>query len=134
MTEPQISLSAHDENPDEQPILQNHKQIELDDYTLHQSFFTKHDLTTQPNFQVIRFESANENPESLSDGVYMGGTHMNMYHGWGILIHKNTAFEGKFSLGHKMGKGYMKFSNGSVYIGDFTNDKPHGQGMMMYGD
>lgn len=28
----------------------------------------------------------------------------------------------------------MKFPNKSVYIGDFTNDKPHGQGMMQYGD
>jgi hypothetical protein len=36
--------------------------------------------------------------------------------------------------GHKMGKGYMKFANNSVYVGDFTNDKPHGQGMMQLSD
>lgn len=29
-----------------------------------------------------------------------------------------------------MGKGFMKFPNGSTYLGDFTNDKPHGQGLM----
>jgi hypothetical protein len=33
-----------------------------------------------------------------------------------------------------MGKGYMKFANNSVYVGDFTNDKPHGQGMMQLSD
>lgn len=64
--------------------------------------------------------------------LYMGGTHMGLYHGWGILKTKKTTFEGQFSLGHKMGKGYMKFPNNSTYIGDFTNDKPHGHGMMQH--
>lgn len=64
----------------------------------------------------------------------MGGTHMGLYHGWGILVSKSATYEGRFSLGHKMGKGYMKFPNNSVYVGDFTNDKPHGQGMMQLAD
>lgn len=28
----------------------------------------------------------------------------------------------------------MKFPNNSVYIGDFVNDKPHGQGLMQLAD
>ena len=59
---------------------------------------------------------------------------MDFYHGWGILVTKTTIYEGKFSLGHKMGKGYMKFPNDSIYIGDFVNDKPHGQGLMQLAD
>lgn len=31
-----------------------------------------------------------------------------------------------------MGKGFMKFANDSIYIGDFTNDKPHGHGLLQY--
>lgn len=62
--------------------------------------------------------------------MYVGGTYLGFYHGWGILIAKTSIYEGNFSLGHKMGKGYIKYSNKSVYIGDFVNDKPHGQGKM----
>jgi len=53
-----------------------------------------------------------------------------MYHGWGILTTEKTTYEGNFSLGLKMGKGYIKFANNSSYIGDFANDKFDGNGMM----
>ena len=109
----------------------------LENYELHQSFFTKSELTAQPDYKIIKYDHS---PDSLEpvlhhhENVYMGGFHHGMHHGWGILITKSTVYEGKFSLGHKMGKGYMKFPNNSVYIGDFTNDKPHGQGMMQLED
>lgn len=66
----------------------------------------------------------------MNEHTYMGGTHLDLYHGWGVLVTKSTVYEGMFSLGHKMGKGYMKFPNNSIYLGDFINDKPHGQGLM----
>jgi hypothetical protein len=31
-----------------------------------------------------------------------------------------------------MGKGYMIFPNKSIYYGDFTNDKPHGHGLLTF--
>jgi hypothetical protein len=33
-----------------------------------------------------------------------------------------------------MGKGYIKFNNNSIYVGDFSNDKPDGHGMMVLED
>lgn len=33
-----------------------------------------------------------------------------------------------------MGKGFMRFPNNTEYYGDFTNDKPHGHGMLHYND
>mgnify|MGYP000250577662 FL=1 len=40
-------------------------------------------------------------------------------HGFGVELTTDTVYEGEFSLDYKMGKGYMKFPNGSVYFGDF---------------
>ena len=37
---------------------------------------------------------------------------------------------GQFSLNHKNGKGYIQYPNKSRYFGDFSNDKPHGHGML----
>jgi hypothetical protein len=37
-------------------------------------------------------------------------------------------------LNHKNGKGFIEYSNKSRYFGDFVNDKPHGQGMLEYGN
>jgi len=55
-----------------------------------------------------------------------------MKHGFGVVIYKNNLYEGSFSLNHKMGKGYMVFPNKSTYYGDFTNDKPHGHGLLNF--
>lgn len=41
---------------------------------------------------------------------------------------------GQFSLNHKNGKGYIQYPNKSRYFGDFSNDKPHGHGMLEYGN
>ncbi len=57
-----------------------------------------------------------------------------MKHGWGVMVTKHTIFEGKFSLNHKLGKGYIQFANGSIFVGDFSNDKPNGQGMLTYNE
>lgn len=62
----------------------------------------------------------------------MGAALNGLRHGLGVLITESTLYEGSFSLGHKMGKGYMKFSNQSIYIGDFSNNKPHGYGMLTF--
>jgi hypothetical protein len=64
------------------------------------------------------------------ESIYVGGTHMKMYHGWGILMEHGNLYEGRFSLGKKMGKGYMKFGNGNVLMGEWVNDKIHGEGVM----
>ena len=53
-------------------------------------------------------------------------------HGFGILIAGDTAYEGEFRLNFKMGKGYLKFSSGAIYLGDFVNSKPHGNGTFVY--
>jgi hypothetical protein len=53
-----------------------------------------------------------------------------MRHGWGILLSGRCIYEGAFSLNRKMGKGLMIYAGGSTYYGDFTNDKPHGQGLL----
>jgi hypothetical protein len=53
-----------------------------------------------------------------------------MRHGIGVLVTRNSLYEGYFSLGHRMGKGYMAYPNTSVYLGDFVNDRPHGHGML----
>lgn len=55
-----------------------------------------------------------------------------MRHGWGVLINKNSIYEGEFSLNHKNGKGYIKYPNQSQYFGDFSNDKPNGHGFLKY--
>ena len=55
-------------------------------------------------------------------------------HGWGVLITRHSLYEGQFSLHHKMGKGYALFPNGSTYHGDFANDKPHGHGLLTFGE
>ena len=33
-----------------------------------------------------------------------------------------------------MGKGFAKFPNGSVYVGEFANNRPHGRGLLTFGD
>lgn len=66
--------------------------------------------------------------------MYIGGIELGIYHGWGILITNKNTYEGNFSLGQKMGKGYIKFTNNSIYVGDFANDKPDGHGMMVFED
>lgn len=62
--------------------------------------------------------------------MYFGGVYNNLKHGLGVLISKHSLYEGQFSLNHKMGKGYMVFSNHSAYYGDFINDKPQGHGLL----
>lgn len=66
------------------------------------------------------------------DYIYFGGIYNNMKHGYGVMINKNTLYEGSYSLNHKMGKGYTIFPNQSTYYGDFTNDKPHGHGLLNF--
>lgn len=33
-----------------------------------------------------------------------------------------------------MGKGYAVFPNGSIYYGDFANDRPQGHGILTFGE
>lgn len=74
------------------------------------------------------------------DCIYAGGMKNGLKHGLGVLVAKNTVYEGtesnnvgQFSLNHKNGKGYIQYPNKSRYFGDFSNDKPHGHGMLEYG-
>jgi hypothetical protein len=46
----------------------------------------------------------------------------------------DTVYEGEWSLDFKVGKGYMKFPNGSIYFGDFQNNRAHGEGWLKFGD
>lgn len=57
-----------------------------------------------------------------------------MKHGLGVLLTSDTVYEGEFHLDFKVGKGYQKFPNGSVYFGDFINNRTHGQGSLKFGD
>ena len=42
-----------------------------------------------------------------------------------------TRYEGLFNSGVKEGTGYLYFSNGSVYFGEFDRDKPNGWGSLL---
>lgn len=57
-----------------------------------------------------------------------------MKHGFGVLQTEDTVYEGEFSLNFKSGKGYQKFPNGSIYVGDFENNRTHGEGSLRYND
>lgn len=57
-----------------------------------------------------------------------------MKHRFGVLQTEDTVYEGEFSLNFKSGKGYQKFPNGSIYIGDFENNRTHGEGSLRYND
>lgn len=94
----------------------------FENYRLHQNFFTKDDLKNQPNFTMVKGKNY----------MYFGGFVDHMKHGYGILVAGDTAYEGSFKLNLKMGKGYLKFSSGATYLGDFVNSKPHGNGTFTY--
>jgi hypothetical protein len=79
---------------------------------------------SQPGFTVIRG----------SKGLYFGGTYKGLKHGLGVLLTEDAVYEGEFSLDFKAGKGYQKFPNGSIYFGDFVNNKTHGEGSLKFGE
>lgn len=91
-------------------------------YRLKQNYFTKEDLEGQANFSIVRGKNYK----------YFGGYTDNMRHGMGILIAGDAIYEGFFKLNFKMGKGYLKFTSGAEYVGDFVNSKPHGNGTFIY--
>lgn len=95
-----------------------------EDYKLHQNYFTLEQLLTQETFQVVRSR----------EYLYFGGMQEGLRHGWGVLLGRGSAYEGSFSLGRKMGKGWLQSSSGAVFLGDFTNDRPHGQGLLSHGE
>lgn len=98
--------------------------IEPEKHQLNQNYFTKEQLMQQPGYQVVRNK----------EYIYFGNMENNLRHGLGVIITKNSLYEGNFSLNHKMGKGHAIFPNGSVYFGDFANDKPHGHGLLTFGE
>lgn len=82
------------ENPEDQapaakPI------TDLESYELHQSFFTKSDLQNEHEFKIVKYERKPDSLEpvlQVNEVMYMGGTHMGLYHGWGILITKTATY------------------------------------------
>ncbi len=57
-----------------------------------------------------------------------------MKHGLGVLLNQDSIYEGQFSLNFKSGKGYQRFANGAIYLGDFQNNRTHGEGWLKLGD
>jgi hypothetical protein len=83
---------------------------------MNQSLFTRKELFEQQTFTILYD----------NDTLYFGGAYRGMKHGLGVELTSDTVYEGEFSLDFKVGKGYMKFPNGSIYFGDFQNNRTHG--------
>ena len=81
-------------------------------------------MFNQSNYAVI--------PEKKS--LYFGGVYRGMKHGIGVYLTSDTAYEGEFSLDYKSGRGWQRFPNGSVYVGEFQNNKTHGEGELRFQD
>ena len=71
---------------------------------------------------------------------YIGDFAEGKPHGDGLLEDAfGTRYKGQFRLGNKDGRGEMTFGSkhplsGSIYVGQFKDDVPHGQGVMQYLD
>lgn len=109
-------LPVSSSNPEEINNANYEKFANPKHYHLNQSFFSMEELTNQPNFNII----------CQPNFMYFGGIYKNMKHGLGVFLTEDTVYEGQFSLDFKSGKGYQKFPNGSVYVGDFQNNRTHG--------
>lgn len=122
--EPVLSLTHNPEHDFHESSLFSPGEVDPDTHQLSQNYFTSAQLLSQEGYQVMRGK----------DWVYFGGVDNGSRHGLGVLITRQTLYEGTFSLHRKMGQGFMRFPSGATYYGDFVNDKPHGRGLLALGE
>ena len=68
---------------------------------------------------------------TTTKGVFLGEWRNDQFTGWGRETRRNgKILEGKYINGYIEGKGILRNSKGNSYIGDFSNSKRHGIGVL----
>lgn len=58
----------------------------------------------------------------------MGEWKLNKPDGQGVIVTRESRYEGEVKAGLKHGYGYEMFKNGDKYVGHYINGRPEGHG------
>jgi len=122
---PNKTLSVMGDNSETKSQWFNALKTHIESRLLHQPKFNEikdlTDLSINLQERFSRFEFS-------SKEVYTGNWLSGNMHGPGVLDYFGTTWEGMFIEGKKTNEGKLKYNDGTVYVGEFENSIPHGNG------